>query len=561
MISDRFRSDSIDNAIVGVRMGSVTTALRLDPDTMRSENERLRREVESLLLERRELELKVKQLQHQLWGRKSERSVPAAAGAQGELFVDPAAKADATPATAGAPAQSGEGPARRGGAAKAGLPKGPKALDPALPREVIAVPAPAVEALLCPVTGKPMQPGFVETLEVLARRPPEWFVKRYERTVFVSAAKTAPVYADWPADVLPRSRVHASVVAHLASAHYAEHLPFYRIEQQLARTGVDLPRNCQVSLMKQLDQLLAPLVRAMQADVLGSDYIYLDATPVPVSDPARPGQDREATLWAYRNAEGTVWFDYQTSKSPVHPDRVLRVAQFRGYLHTDAASGLGAIGPPGEVTSLGCFAHLRRYFFEADKCGEREAAPYLHAIDRLFRVDRIARRFKFTPERRARLRARFSVLIFDALLVKAAAESLTALPKSRFGEGLHYLLAQREPLRRCLTEMRAELSTNAVERAIRPLKLGAKNWLHIGHPDAGPRLANLFSVVENCRQLGRDPEAYLIDIIARLPSHPAARIAQLLPRAWAPPSPPAWASSPASAATTLAVASGADQSR
>ena len=62
-----------------------------------------------------------------------------------------------------------------------------------------------------------------------------------------------------------------------------------------------------------------------------------------------------------------------------------------------------------------------------------------------------------------------------------------------------------------------------------------KNWLHVGHPDAGPRLANLFTVVENCRLLGVDPEAYLIDLIARLPDHPAAKVAELLPRAWARP--------------------------
>jgi transposase len=479
--------------------------------------------------------------------------VSPAAGAQGELFVDPAAQPSPAPAVPAA-----GGPKERASAAKSRLPMGPKPLDPSLPREVIAVPPPSPESLRCPVTQKLMQPGFEETLEVLARHPPKWFVKCYKRTVWVSPAKSAPVYAEWPADVLPRSRVHASVVAHLASAHYAEHLPFYRIEQQLARTGVDLPRNCQVALMKQLDQLVAPLVRAMQADVLGSDYLYLDATPMPLSDPARPGRDREATMWAYRNAEGTVWFDYQTSKSPQHPDRILKAANFRGYLHTDAAQGLGAIGPPDQVTSLGCFAHLRRYFFEADKCGERDAEPYLLAINQIFRVEQIARRFRLSPERRARLRARLSVPRFDALIVRAEQASLTTLPKSKLGEALHYLLAQRAPLRRCLTEARAEISTNAVERAIRPLKLGAKNWLHIGHPSAGPRLANLFSVVENCRQLGLDPETYLIDLITRLPSHPAKQISELLPRAWAQTH---RAAAPTPAATSPAPASGADQSR
>jgi transposase len=71
-----------------------------------------------------------------------------------------------------------------------------------------------------------------------------------------------------------------------------------------------------------------------------------------------------------------------------------------------------------------------------------------------------------------------------------------------------------------------------VEQSVRPLKIGAKNWGQIGHPNAGPRMARLFTLIENCRQEGIDPEAYLVDIIARLPDHPMKRIAELLPRAW-----------------------------
>ena len=91
---------------------------------------------------------------------------------------------------------------------------------------------------------------------------------------------------------------------------------------------------------------------------------------------------------------------------------------------------------------------------------------------------------------------------------------------------------QNPSLRRCLTEPLARFDDNLAEQSIRPLKLGAKNWIRIGHPKAGPRLANLFTLIENCRQEGLDPEAYLIEIIARLPDHPMNRVAELLPRAW-----------------------------
>lgn len=488
------------------------------PAELLQERDRLLREKEQLTAELRVMKLKVEKLQRQLWGRKSERL--AADDKQAVLFEEPAAKSEPAPAVVA-------NPKKVAGASRA--PKGPQPLDPALPREVIQVPAPDLKELICPVTQQPMQPGFVERIEVLARRAPEYYVKAYERTVFVSPAKTAPVYAPWPSDILPRSRVHASVVAHIAAAHYCEHLPFHRIEQQLSRTGVELPRNSQVSLMGQLDQLVAPLLVALKREIFGSGYLHVDATPVDVCDPQRPGRVREATLWAYRARTGAVWFEYQPSKSPVHPDATLKAMNFAGRCQTDGAKGLDAIGPPGRVVSLGCHSHGRRYFHEADKAGDPRAKWYLERFQRLFRVEQLAQRFG----RKEILRRRFSLPIFQAMLTQAEQHAQVAPAKTALGEAVRYLLDQQERLHRCLTEPEAEISNNAVERAIRPLKLGARNWLFVGDPKAGPRLANLFTLVENCRLLDLDPERYLIDLIGRLSDHPAAKIAELLPHHWA----------------------------
>lgn len=502
----------------------MTDATAASPD-FSHETDKLRRENEELSAENRVLQLKVQKLQRMLWDKKSERMPKD--DKQG-VFFDEAAetRADATPGIAAAKRKTDGAPR---------TPKGPKPLDPALPREVIQVPAPELRDLICPVTKQPMQPGFVERIEVLARRAPEYYVKAYERTVFVSPAKTAPVYAPWPADVLPRSRVHASVVGHIAAAHYCEHLPFHRIEQQLARTGVELARSTQVSLMNQLDTMVAPLMPALKDDVFGGGYLHVDATPVDVCDPARPGSAREATLWAYRAKHGAVWFEYRTSKSPVHPDATLKAAQFKGFVQTDGAPGLDAIGPPGQVISLGCHAHARRYFFEADKTQENRAKWYLDRFQKLFRVEQLAQRHG----RKEVLRRRLSVPIFNAMLVQAEQHAQVAPAKTALGDAVRYLLGQQERLHRCLTEVEAEISNNAVERAIRPLKLGARNWLFVGDPKAGPRLANLFTLVENCRSIGADPERYLIDLIGRLQDHPASKIKELLPHRWASTQQPA----------------------
>ena len=352
-------------------------------------------------------------------------------------------------------------------------------------------------------------------------------MKRYERTVFVSPAKTAPAYCEWPADVLPRARVHVSIVAFLAAAHFCEHQPYHRIEKHLERIGVALPRNTQVSLMAELDERMRPLVAALKKCVWAAGYIHLYATPIDLLDPGRPGAAREATLWAYRSSDGSVWFDYQSNKSPQLPARLLE--DFRGLLQTDGATGLSEIGRADKrIRHLGCWAHARRYFVKAVDAGKTDAADYLRDIDQLFRLEREL------PDGADLdlLRQEQSLPLADGLFEKAHAAQLAQAPKTRLGQAINYLLNQQESLRRCITEKCARLENNAVERAIRPLKIGAKNWLFIGHPDAGPRLANLFTLVENCRLVGADPEAYLLDIIARLPDHPNKRIGELLPSAW-----------------------------
>lgn len=471
------------------------------------------------------LELRVKDLETQLFGRKSEQR----RGPADENNLEWAELLGAAQALAPSPPVAPTPPAKLPGKPRA--PMGPKPLDPALPREVIKLADPELKELFCPVTRRPMQPAFVETLEVLARRPAVYYVQHYERTVFTSPAKTAPVYAPWPADVLPRSRVHASIVAYIAAAHFCEHQPYYRLEKHLARIGVDLPRVCQVSLMAQLDERMQPLVTAIQAQVWASGYLQLDATPIDLCDPSRPGAVRESTLWAYRAIDGPVWFDFQLSKSPQRPAQLLQ--NYRGLLQTDGAAALDAIGrADARVTHLGCWSHARRYFVKAVDAGERDAEPYLRAINQLFRLDRLARHFKLTLENRAQLRQRYSQPIAGRLFVDALAAAPLAPPRTRLGQALGYLLGQKPSLLRCLAELRARLDNNLVEQAIRPLKLGAKNWLQIGHPKAGPRLANLFTLVENCRLIGVDPEAFLVDIITRLPDHPMKRIAELLPRAW-----------------------------
>lgn len=480
--------------------------------------------------ERKLLLLKIQDLEQKLH--------PASARPKGAVdILSLFGEAAAVEGSASAAAEKVE-PHRKAPRRRSPTPTGPKPLDPGLRREVIQLPDPAPASRVCPVTGAPLFPGWTEQLEVLARKPAEYFVKHYERTVWVSPEKTAPVYTPWPADVLPRSRMHASIIAHIAASHFSEHVPYYRLEQQLARTGVSLPRSTQVSLMARFDELVEPLVNRIRELVLASGYVQLDATPIDVCDPDRPGETRSGHIWTYRSRAPAdtelVWYDYRDTKSPVHPAAELK--GYRGVVQTDGAAGLDALGPPDRVTHLGCWAHARRYFVDAEKLGDRKATGYRRLIDRLFRIEARGRSIvgnqRSLSERIDRWRSRFTEPLARLIFERAALEIVSLPPKTGLAVALGYLLGQRASLMRCVTTPGAYLDNNGAENAIRPLKLGSKNWLFIGRPESGPRLAHLFTLVENARQANVDVEAYLTDLLTRLPTYSVRRIADWLPGSW-----------------------------
>jgi transposase len=109
------------------------------------------------------------------------------------------------------------------------------------------------------------------------------------------------------------------------------------------------------------------------------------------------------------------------------------------------------------------------------------------------------------------------------------------LPKSTLGKACDYLLGQWAPLIAHLHHGESRLDNNLVENAIRPSCVGKKNWLFIGHPDAGQRSAILYSLIVSCQRHGKDPMAYMKDIITRLPRMTNRDdLRALTPRAWQP---------------------------
>jgi hypothetical protein len=187
-----------------------------------------------------------------------------------------------------------------------------------------------------------------------------------------------------------------------------------------------------------------------------------------------------------------------------------------------------------EVEWLGCWAHARRRFFEAAGERPRTADRVLRLIGQLYQLEREwdetevgAQRAALRQEHFARPLARLHQL--------ASALQKRVLPKSGLGQACAYLLEHWTSLTAHLRHSQTRLDTNAVENAIRPSKLGAKNWLFVGHPDAGDRAAVIYSLVVSCQRHGHDPHAYLRDVLTRLPAMTTKDdLRPLLPAQWKP---------------------------
>jgi transposase len=482
---------------------------------LQCENEQLKTEVKVL-------SLRVKVLEKELYGSRADRRTPEDPKQGTFAGIDMDDQAHEANPPASSPKRKKE---------RTGKKKGPKPLDPDLPRVDETVADPGLKALICPLTGYAMKPVFTETIEVLARKPAEHYVRRITRQVFASPDGEAMAYSPWPCGVLPKSRIDVSVIANLLTSRFADHQPYHRQSGQLKRHGVTLASNTMVSLVRLACEKLQPIYNAIRKQTLATAYLMMDPTPVPLQSKSKKGGTKEAALWTYRALDGPVFFEFATSKRGITPAQTLN--DYQGILQTDGASNFGGVPSRPGVIAMNCWAHVRRYFVKAEDAGEPAAKDYLDPIDRLFRIEKLARYFRLKPGKIKKLRYKHSLPLVDALFERAKQYAIDQrLLKTPLPKAVKYVLGRTKELRECFLHAPSRIDNNLAENALRPIKLGAKNWLFIGHENAGPRTAMMFTLVENCRMLGINPEAYFIDVLAKVDDHPNARIEELTPSGW-----------------------------
>lgn len=315
---------------------------------------------------------------------------------------------------------------------------------------------------------------------------------------------------------------------------YADHQPLYRQAVIYARQGVFIPRSTQAGWVGASEVLLEPLVERLRVHMLAETYLQADETRLPVLAPGT-GKTRTGYLWVYRTGLWSplqaVVFDYAEGRGQTWPKAFL--AGFKGTLQIDGYAGYNAVLAWKDIVEAGCWAHVRRAFYDVFKATRSPvAAEALRRIRTLYEIE--AELKDLSPEARvAQRQARSEPLLKD--FRTWLDDSLLKLPPgSSLAKAIGYALGRWAALRAYLRDGRISIDSNPVERALRGVALGRRNYLFAGSAGGGRRAALVYSLIETCKLNGVDPFAYLKDVLTRLPTLKARDLDDLLPWRWRP---------------------------
>ncbi len=404
------------------------------------------------------------------------------------------------------------------------------------------------EAALCPCcAGALVEVGADESerldivpakFQVIVTRRPKLVCRACVGTVLQHPAPERLIRGGLPTERL---------VAHVIDAKYHWHLPLYRQAQMLATHGLAIDRSTLAFWVGYAAREVRPLYLLLRAKLLQSSKLCIDETTAPVLDPGQ-GKTKTGYFWAISRDDRPwngpeppgVAYAYAPGRGAVHGLKLLH--GFKGVVHCDGYGAYKTMVKPeradnlaGDVRLAFCWAHLRRQFVKIERTAAPAPAPIAHEalirIGELYRIE-AALRGRDAEERRAG-RQSLSRPLFEALKTWFAAQLNGLSQKSDTAAAIRYGLNHWDGLTMYLGDGRIEMDTNAVERAMRPIKLTAKNALFAGSDDGAEHWAMLASLIETCKLNHVDAEAWLADVLTKLVNvWPLSRLDELLP--WSP---------------------------
>ena len=371
-------------------------------------------------------------------------------------------------------------------------------------------------------------------LRVRVTRRPRYGCRACEGTVVQAPAPDRPIDGGMATEAL---------VAHIVVSKFCDHLPLYRQTGMLARQGVTLDRSTLATWVGRACWWLTPLYDLVVSTVLSSSKVFADDTTLPVLDPGR-GRTKTGRLWCYA-VDDRPWcgpghpaaaYAYSEDRKGERP--AAHLAGFRGVLQVDGYAGFKRLAgdrKDGSITLAFCWAHMRRRFYEFHAATKSPlAAEVLARIGKLYEIEAEIR--GHPAEHRKQVRQERSQPIVEALYAWLQDHAGRVSAASGLAEAIRYALRHWPGLVVFLGDGRVEMDTNPVERAIRPVALNRKNTLFAGSDGGARHWAVAMTLIQTAKLNGKEPMAYLADVLQRVVSGrtKAHKLHTLLPWAWTP---------------------------
>jgi transposase len=366
----------------------------------------------------------------------------------------------------------------------------------------------------------------------LAQRPGAYVILKYRRPLIKRKDTEVLSCPSAPPAVFEKSFADVSVLAGLLIDKFTYHLPLYRQHQRLQQAGIRLSRGTLTHWVQRAAELLEPIYYALLSSILQSQVLTMDETPIKAGRQEQ-GKLHKGYFWPLYGDKDEVAFPFAASRTQA----VVREAlgKFCGVLLTDGyiVYRLFAQQVQGLVQAQ-CWSHTRRQFVDIVGAEPRLGAVALGHIEGFYREEAEIRKRSLVGEAKLAYRGEVIKPLIEAFFVWLRQTVVTEilLPTNPFGQAAEYALKREAALKVFLADPNVPIDTNHLEREIRPVALGRKNWMFCW-TEVGARHAGIiYSLLSSCRLQGVDSYVYLVDVLQRVDTHPALEVHLLTPRLW-----------------------------
>lgn len=399
-----------------------------------------------------------------------------------------------------------------------------------VPVEVIELPSPEAAGL----TAEQYEVIGQKVSHRLAQRPGSYVVLKYTRPIIKRLDTQAISCAKAPLSVLEGSRADVSFMAGMLIDKCTYHLPFYRQHQRLIGAGIKVSRAWLTQIAQSTIALLEPIYEAQLASIRMSRVKLVDETPIKAGL-ARPGKMKTGQMWPIMGEQDEICFAFYPGRGGQYLDMALgdkppdkAVLQTDGYaVYANYAARLG-------LTHAQCWAHTRREFIKAQSIEPERAEKALEMIGALYTVERTITEQNLQGDQKRALRQAQAKPIAEQLFawINKQFDKQGFLPSSPFTKAMAYARERKEGLMVYLDDPDVAIDTNAIERALRVIPMGRKNWMFCWTELGAHQIGVMQSLLVTCKLHDIDPYSYLVDVLQRISEHPNSKIEELTPRRW-----------------------------